>query len=178
MNVGDKVEVRVREAMSRAKQWQRGEVVELKPEIGAARVRWGERDEVWTFDTHDVRPLEVDPEVQSLAHLESMLAEVTVAGAMVGGGWQWETWVTDGGCYGVRASFLRPDRDSAEVGRGFSRVELVDERATFSAVVRTCFVLARSVVEHELLEAFKVRGVRLFDPHLTVEQLLGGRVAS
>ena len=45
------------------------------------------------------------------------------------------------------------------------------EGTTESGVVETCWLLAELIVLHELMEAFEVRGVKIFDPHHTVEEL-------
>lgn len=71
----------------------------------------------------------------------------------------------------VRTSFVRPDTNTGEVQRGFGRWEYIASGATESAVVKTCWVLAKMIVEHELMEAFTYKGVRIFDPHHTVEEL-------
>ncbi len=40
-----------------------------------------------------------------------------------------------------------------------------------STVVKTCWLLLELLVRHELMESFQYRGVKLFDPHKTVEEL-------
>ena len=43
--------------------------------------------------------------------------------------------------------------------------------ASESAVVKTAWLLAELIVRHELMEAFLYKGIRIFDPHRTVEEL-------
>jgi hypothetical protein len=83
-------------------------------------------------------------------------------GAMSGDGKTgWLLWV----------SFERPDTLTGEIGRGRGRDEVVWRGATVSSVVKTAWVLVKMNVEHELMEGFQVDGVRIFNPHRTVEQL-------
>lgn len=41
------------------------------------------------------------------------------------------------------------------------------------ATIKTAFLAAKVAEEHELLELFKVDGVAIFDPHLSIGQLKG-----
>lgn len=105
-----------------------------------------------------------------------VLARVTFAPSCVDMAWQWE--VVDvvatippmGGCL-VRCSFQRPDRTTGKVERGFGRWWFVREGESESGLVKTAYSAARMIVEHELMEAFRYQGVRIFDPHHTVAQL-------
>lgn len=96
--------------------------------------------------------------------------------------WQVEKVFTEGeGNYGfvgagyrIRTSFLRPDRDAkpgAPPERGWGRWWEVPPNVTLSGVVKTCFAAAKMILEHELMESFKWKGQRIFDPHNTVEEL-------
>lgn len=71
----------------------------------------------------------------------------------------------------IRFSFLRPDTVSGEMGRGHGRWEFVDIEAGESTIVKTCWLLLELLVRHELMEAFHYRGVRIFDPHRSVDDL-------
>lgn len=71
----------------------------------------------------------------------------------------------------VRTSFVRPDTETGEVSRGYGRWELVEVGTSLSGAVKTCWLLAKLIVEHELMEAFTVDGIRIFNPHHTVEEL-------
>lgn len=71
----------------------------------------------------------------------------------------------------IRFSFLRPDTVTGKVGRGFGRWEFVDIEAGESTIVKTCWLLLELLVRHELMEAFQYKGVRLFDPHRSVDEL-------
>lgn len=85
------------------------------------------------------------------------------------------TWVLSpmkhGGCF-LSYRFLRPDRETGEEDWGESRQEWIPKYSTPSAVVKTAFVIAKLTVEHEVMEGFLYEGVRLFDPHYPVEDLM------
>lgn len=71
----------------------------------------------------------------------------------------------------IRATFLRPDRETGEVSRGAGRWELVAGDASATSVVKTAWLCCELLVRHELMESFTYRGVRIFDPHHTVDEL-------
>lgn len=119
---------------------------------------------------------ERDPPM-SLWEVEALLADITFAPSCVDMGWQW---VVSGAVvegkqgWTIQCSFRRPDRDTGAVGTGFGRRWYVDAGSSESAIVKTALLAAMQVVEHEMREAFKYRGVRIFDPHLTVAELARG----
>ena len=65
----------------------------------------------------------------------------------------------------VRCRFWRPDRDTAKMEEGAGRFWHVEDSATKEQVSRTAFSAVRMLIEHELLEFFRVGNERLFDPH-------------
>lgn len=74
----------------------------------------------------------------------------------------------------VYVQFTRPDTNTGNIGIGRGRDEIIwcgEVGAFESSIVKTAWVLIEMVVKHELMEAFKYRGVRIFDPHRTVEEL-------
>lgn len=73
--------------------------------------------------------------------------------------------------YRIRTTFRRPDRDTGEIRRGEGRWWEVPLRVTESGVVKTAFAAAKLILEHELMESFKWKGVRVFDPHHSVREL-------
>ncbi|RTL06358.1 hypothetical protein EKK58_05250 [Candidatus Dependentiae bacterium] len=72
----------------------------------------------------------------------------------------------------VWGEFSRPERDSNVQGRGTSRAEYICAGATLSSVVKTCWVIVELSMRHEAMESFTFNGVRVFDPHRTIEQLM------
>lgn len=91
--------------------------------------------------------------------------------------WEIEGLIAQNGSYMVvpsgwkiRFTFLRPDTATGTLGRGAGRWELVEIGTSETGIVNTCWLLLELLVRHELMEAFKYCGVRISDPHATVEQ--------
>lgn len=74
----------------------------------------------------------------------------------------WLIWVT----------FERPDSISGIVGRGKGREEVIYEGATISSVVKTCWLLVELMVRHELMEGFRYKDARVFNPHNSIDDLV------
>lgn len=114
--------------------------------------------------------------IQSEAQLRAVLDHITFAPSCVNMGWQWqveELRLIDGELRGwlVNTTFQRPDTNTGVLGTGTGRQELIAYGASESAVVKTCWLLAELIVRHELMEAFHYRGVRIFNPHHSVDEL-------
>jgi hypothetical protein len=110
--------------------------------------------------------------VQTAAELRGVLGEISFAPSGLDMGWEWEIeeLPMDKGWL-VNTTFKRPDTDTGIMGTGRGRQEFIAKGATESGVVKTAWLLAELIVRHELMEAFRYRGVRIFDPHHTVEEL-------
>ena len=76
------------------------------------------------------------------------------------------------GAVAIQAQFPRADRETGQIGYGQSRWELIAPDASDDAIIKTCFVLVKLTVEHEAMEWFKYCGVRIFDPHTPVSDLV------
>src|SRR5271166_5081235 len=74
----------------------------------------------------------------------------------------WLVWVT----------FERPDTVTGDVGRGRGRDEIIWQKSTESSVVKTAWVLVELMVRHELMEGFRYKDCRIFNPHNTVGALV------
>jgi hypothetical protein len=114
--------------------------------------------------------------IQSEAQLRAVLDQITFAPSCVSMDWQWqieELRLQSGELRGwlVNTTFRRPDTHTGEIGIGAGRQELIAYAASESAVVKTCWLLAELIVRHELMEAFLYRGVRIFNPHHSVDEL-------
>lgn len=115
--------------------------------------------------------------VTTTAELEAVFAEIRFAPNCVDMGWAWEIEelhvAPDGALRGwlVNTTFRRPDTDTGVVGIGRGRKELIAVGTSESGVVKTAWLLAELIVRHELMEAFLYRGIRIFDPHHTVDEL-------
>ena len=122
--------------------------------------------------------------IESEQALRAVLDEITFAPSCVDMGWAWqieELRLADGRVRGwlVNTTFRRPDTHTGEIGIGTGRQELIAFGASESAAVKTAWLLAELIVRHELMEAFLYKGVRIFNPHHTVEELsLPSRMAA
>jgi hypothetical protein len=118
-----------------------------------------------------------DRQVFSTEDVHAVLAGISFAPSCLDMGWKWEVEELRVGAEGtlkgwlVNTTFQRPDTDTGIVGTGRGRKELVALGASESGVVKTAWLLAELIVRHELMEAFLYRGVRIFDPHHTVDEL-------
>lgn len=114
--------------------------------------------------------------IETQETLRTVLDQITFAPSCVNMGWAWEIEelrLTDGSLRGwlVNTTFRRPDTNTGEIGIGSGRQELIAKGASESGVVKTAWLLAELIVRHELMEAFLYQGVRIFNPHNTVEEL-------
>ena len=71
----------------------------------------------------------------------------------------------------IRCGFWRPDTLTGEMGEGFGRWNHVPRNGSVKAVVLTAFVAIKLVVEHEMMESFEYKSVKLFNPHKHLEEL-------
>lgn len=114
-----------------------------------------------------------DTQINSIEDLRGILSKIRFAPSCLDLGWDWEVSVycqeLDG--WNVRATFLRPDTDTGEVGTGKGRWWFVPHGSTSSGLVKTAWLACQQVVHHELMEAFTFDGVRIFDPHAEVGAL-------
>lgn len=115
-----------------------------------------------------------DKRVNTTAELHAVTEQITFgpSGVMLDKmDLRWEVEVLVNVGWRIRFTFLRPDNETGVMGQGAGRWELIEAGATESSVVKTCWLLLELLVRHELMEAFMYRGVRLFDPHRTVDDL-------
>ena len=134
-------------------------------------------------------PETYDKKVDGLGGVEAVLAQVTFAPSCVDMDWGWQVqavFVQEGPSvtvegvtatqaipagFRLRTTFRRPERSSGEVQTGFGRWWEVPPDVTVSGVVKTAFAAAKMILEHELMESFKWKNARVFDPHNTVQEL-------
>jgi len=118
-----------------------------------------------------------EPFVETTAELRRIFDRISFAPSCVNMEWRWEIeelhTSPDGALKGwlVNTTFRRPDTETGVIGVGRGRQELIARGASESGVVKTAWLLAELIVRHELMEAFLYRGVRIFDPHHTVDEL-------
>lgn len=103
--------------------------------------------------------------------LREILADITMENTALDFKWtfRYESLLDKG--WLVWVEFERPDTFSNQIGIGAYRKEFVSVDTKLSGVVKTCWLLIELTIRHELMEAFKWRGKRIFNPHNTVSQL-------
>ncbi len=134
-------------------------------------------------------PTLYDAPINSIEGIEKTLRQLTFAPSCVDMAWGWKveaiftqgaTGVTVDGVTAYQAipagfrfctTFRRPDRKTGEISVGFGRWWEVPLDTTVSAVVKSAFKAAMLILEHELMESFKWKNARVFDPHNTVQEL-------
>lgn len=124
-----------------------------------------------------------DKRIDTTADLEAVLADITFKNSVLDFQWRYQHKpFYDGVDYTtpqmmknagwlIWVEFWRPDVVSGEMGWGRGRDEIVKIGAYESGVVKTAYVLYRFVVEHEMMEGFHYKGIRIFNPHHTVHEL-------
>jgi hypothetical protein len=113
-----------------------------------------------------------DEPITTTTKLSETIERVSFGPSCLDMGWQWEVEPVSAAGWRIRCSFQRPDTNTGTIGRGFGRWWLVDRGVTESGLWKTMYAAAKMILEHELLEAFKVDGVRPFDPHRTIQSLI------
>lgn len=114
--------------------------------------------------------------VNTTEELWEVLKEVTMTNSALDFKWRFmaeDLCLRGGGRQGwlVQVWFERPDTETGVISTGKSRNEIVYTGATESAVVKTCWLLLELTIRHELMEGFRWKGLRIFNPHNTVGQL-------
>lgn len=115
-----------------------------------------------------------DQLVSTQAQLEKLLGEITMKNTSLDFNWRFEI---DGKLlpvqhgWLVRVAFDRPDTETGKVGTGYGRWEYIGINTTESGAVKTAWLLIELVVRHELMEAFRWRNARIFNPHNSIYDL-------
>ena len=104
------------------------------------------------------------------ADLEVILGEISLQNTIFDLDWKFEIERAHPG-FLVRVGFNRPDTETGVTSRGYSRREFIGADASRSSIVKTAWLLLELTVRHELMEGFRWRGCRIFNPHHTVEEL-------
>lgn len=121
-----------------------------------------------------------EPTVKTDLELNDVLREITFVNTVLDFKWAFEyKSVTicegpiDKQAWLLWVTFERPDTITGAFSRGRGRDEIVWKGATVSAVVKTAWVLVELMVRHELMEGFRWRNTRIFNPHNSVFDLAG-----
>jgi hypothetical protein len=118
--------------------------------------------------------IDQDIQVNDRPTLERLLSDISFVNTSLDFRWRFE--VSD--CndparpgWFVNVAFERPDTNTGQMGVGRGRPEFVARGAWESGVVKTAWLLFELVVRHEMMEAFRWRGKRIFNPHNSIHLL-------
>lgn len=125
-------------------------------------------------------PIKTESTIDTNAELATLLHKIRFAPSGIHFSWKFEAekvYVLNGRGpsmkgWLVNTTFTRPDTNTGVMSDGKSRQEFIPLGASESAVVKTCFLLCRLTAEHEIWEAFTYEGIRPFDPHNGVRELM------
>lgn len=107
----------------------------------------------------------MDKALQTLESLEKIIAEI-ICGEL-------DFVVREHGNAPYLQIFLdAPDISTGEMEEQACRKWVLQFTMSNTEVVRTAYKAAEAAMIHELQEQFRYRGVRVYDPHLDVEQLV------
>ena len=105
-----------------------------------------------------------------IKEIKKIVKNITFAPSNLDMGWKFQVKETSDG-FLIRTSFKRPDTHSGKIGTGYGRWMFLHKNIDERGIVMTAWVCAKLIVEHELMEAIKYRGVRILDPHKSLEEL-------
>lgn len=72
----------------------------------------------------------------------------------------------------LQAKYTSPCTDTGEVKEWGGRKWYLSEFMTDDEIIKTAWCAFDKAVQHEVMEAFKVNGIRLFNPHVNYLDLL------
>ena len=104
--------------------------------------------------------------------VEKILSHISFAKSCINMGWMWEVKEIEEG-FILKCSFRRPDvYKDGEIGIGFGRPWLMDKDAPTAAIVKTAWSAFKMVIDHECLEGFEFKGIKIFNPHKSLTDLM------
>jgi hypothetical protein len=110
--------------------------------------------------------------------VKAVLNRISFIPSCVDMDWEWEVcpvyYNNEGVLMGVliNTTFQRPDINTGKMSRGTGRKWYVEKDASVKAIVMTAWMACNQIVTHEMLEAFCVDGVQVFDPHKDLSALV------
>lgn len=105
-----------------------------------------------------------------IKEIKKIVKNISFAPSNLDMGWKWQVKETQEG-FLIRTSFKRPDTNTGKFGTGYGRWMFVHKDADDRSIVMTAWVCAKLIVEHELMEAFLYKNVRILDPHKSLVDL-------
>jgi len=105
-----------------------------------------------------------------IKEIKKIIKNISFAPSNLDMGWKFQIKeVSDG--FHIRTTFKRPDTNTGKIGTGYGRWMFVHKNSDDRSIVMTAWVCAKLIVEHELMEAFLFKGVRILDPHKSLIDL-------
>lgn len=105
-----------------------------------------------------------------IKEIKKIVKNITFAPSNLDMGWRWEVKKIGDG-FKIRTTFKRPDTKTGKIGWGYGRWMLIDKNTDDRGVVMTAWVCAKLIVDHELMEAFLYKNIRILDPHKSLDEL-------
>ena len=105
-----------------------------------------------------------------IKQIKKIIQDISFAPSNLDMGWKWQIKETQEG-FLIRTSFKRPDTRTGKMGTGYGRWMFVDKNTDDRGVVMTAWKCAQLIVEHELMECFLFSGIRILDPHKSLDDL-------
>jgi hypothetical protein len=109
----------------------------------------------------------------TLEDVKEILSKIVFADySMLDFDWDFEVKIM-GDQYMMRTSFIRKDIDNGEVSKGWGRWYSTSiSGASEKGIIMTGWLCIEQIIKHELLEGFEYNGVKVFDPHKSLDELV------
>lgn len=114
--------------------------------------------------------------------VQAILERISFAPSCIDMGWEWEVenLYDEGGAangfhllgWNIQTTFRRPDTATGEVGTGRGRSWFISKGSTADGIIKTAYLAMQQILTHELMEAFLVDEVRVFNPHAAISDLV------
>jgi hypothetical protein len=105
-----------------------------------------------------------------IKEIKKILKNISFAPSNLDMGWKWHLTETNEG-FLIKTSFKRPDTNTGKISRGYGGEQFIPKNADARYIVFRAWICAKLIVEHELMEAFLYKNVRILDPHKSLEEL-------
>lgn len=105
-----------------------------------------------------------------LKEIKKALERITIAPSAINIAFKWKVKKQEDG-FLICTTFQRPDTNSGKMGEGYGRWMFLDKTCDERSVIMTAWLCMELIVRHELMESMLVDGVRILDPHKTLEDL-------
>ena len=105
-----------------------------------------------------------------LKEIKKALERITIAPSAINIAFKWKVKKQEDG-FLICTTFQRPDTNSGKMGEGYGRWMFLDKTCDERSVIMTAWLCMELIVRHELMESMLVDGVRILDPHKSLDAL-------